>query len=98
MSALIRFACVALPLWFLWTLLLDAAAPRPPGARAQTIFVVSMVLGLAGSWWASRNAIPATTGRARRRAATWLLGLAMFVAIVLVGHYIGVAIAAPPRP
>jgi hypothetical protein len=98
MSALIRFACVALPLWFLWTLLLDAAAPRPPSARAQTVFVVSMVFGLVGSLWAGRNAISPTAGRAGRRAASWLPGLAMFAAIVLVGHYIGGALAVAPRP
>ena len=94
MSALLRFACVAVPLWIVWTLLIAAAAPEPPGRIAQVVFAVTMLLGLAGSLWAGWSAFPALPGRMRRRWAAVAVGLSMFLVVVLVGHVLGVVVAA----
>jgi len=95
MPLLLKFACVAVPLWLLWVLLITAAAPSPPGGAAQVAFLVSTLVALAGCVWASWGALPQLAGRPWRRAATVALGILVFLGIAIVGHLIGQAVAGP---
>ena len=93
MHLILKIAGVALPLWLIWCALIVSSAPAVPGAGAQIVFVVSAIAAFVGCCWAGWNVLPVRAGRTWRVLANLASGTLLFLAVSLVGHFIGQAVA-----
>jgi hypothetical protein len=93
MKTIKRVVLVALPSWLIWAAIIARAAPDPPNSIERTVFFATTVAAFAGCMWACWGALPQHANKAWRRPAMIGIGILVFVAVILVGHTLGIALA-----